>query len=300
MKAKLLVSQSGLAAGATYDIDGQPGLRSAVLKNGEVGVSVPLADIEIVGAAVAAPERAPEPLPEHVFIDEINEDLARGFYDEYCEAVGGKAFNGDPLPPADEFFTDPAKAKQANAYRAAIAKMVPPESYSMESDDRDPDAGPTFPRAAAVLQREIETLSNNEPIHRAEGREERADNIVDELKELHLALNYLGLVSDKEPAPTPEAPNHGIPATNFGESEGDIRATDVADESKGSYSEQTAQDDVLDQQLEESQKADAEPTEEETGGQFTESVFPSDEDLDELLPEKQADCTEGESCESCQ
>lgn len=38
-------------------------------------------------------------------------------YDRYCEAVGGKAFNGDALPKADEFFTDPTKEKQANAWR---------------------------------------------------------------------------------------------------------------------------------------------------------------------------------------
>lgn len=321
MKAKLLVSQSGLAAGATYEIDGQPGLRNALLKNGDVSVSVPLADLVIEAPAPApVPERAAEPeapaeqfpgfqpheqrvlaeyvelsdhidklhgfladdskiasldretidglsnqhramlryqdalfariekfggglvvdappvkpepfsepLPDHVYIDEINEDLARGFYDEYCEAVGGKAFNGDPLPPAEEFFVDPAKARQANAYRAAVAKMVPPESYRSESDDREPGA-PRFPQAVAVLQREIETLANNEPIARGEGRESDADFLVGVIKELHGAVEALTL---------DDAP--GLPAS-------------VADEPEGNYSEQTELDDDLDRALEESQ-----------------------------------------------
>lgn len=48
---------------------------------------------------------------------EKQESLARGMYDEYCDAVGGKAFNGDDLPKSDEFFTDETKQKQANAWR---------------------------------------------------------------------------------------------------------------------------------------------------------------------------------------
>ena len=45
------------------------------------------------------------------------EGLARKMYDAYCEAVGGKAFNGDALPKSDEFFTDENKTKQADAWR---------------------------------------------------------------------------------------------------------------------------------------------------------------------------------------
>jgi len=45
--------------------------------------------------------------------------LARRLYDVYCEAVGGKAFNGDPLPKSEEFFNDESKRKQANAWLAA-------------------------------------------------------------------------------------------------------------------------------------------------------------------------------------
>lgn len=42
--------------------------------------------------------------------------LAFTMYDTYCESVGGKAFNGDPLPPANEFFADETKTKQSKAW----------------------------------------------------------------------------------------------------------------------------------------------------------------------------------------
>lgn len=48
------------------------------------------------------------------------ETLARKTYDKYCQAVGGKAFNGDLLPTSEQFFTDPTKQKQADAWRAAV------------------------------------------------------------------------------------------------------------------------------------------------------------------------------------
>ena len=47
------------------------------------------------------------------------EEVARAMYDSYCEAVGGKAFNGDTLPKSEKFFTDTTKEKQANAWRVA-------------------------------------------------------------------------------------------------------------------------------------------------------------------------------------
>jgi hypothetical protein len=45
-------------------------------------------------------------------------------YDDYCEAVGRKAFNGDNLPKSDEFFTDETKQKQANAWRVAAQSAI--------------------------------------------------------------------------------------------------------------------------------------------------------------------------------
>jgi hypothetical protein len=47
------------------------------------------------------------------------QECAEIMYDVYCDAVGGKAFNGDLLPGSNEFFADPNKQKQANAWIAA-------------------------------------------------------------------------------------------------------------------------------------------------------------------------------------
>lgn len=55
---------------------------------------------------------------------EKTEELARLMYDNYCEAVGGKAFNGDPLPSSGEFFSDTSKTKQANAWRIASETAI--------------------------------------------------------------------------------------------------------------------------------------------------------------------------------
>lgn len=52
------------------------------------------------------------------------EQLARHMYDDYCTAVGGKAFNGDPLPKSDEFFTDENKTKQATAWIVTAQSAV--------------------------------------------------------------------------------------------------------------------------------------------------------------------------------
>jgi hypothetical protein len=43
-------------------------------------------------------------------------------YSVYCEAVGGVAFNGDPLPAWADFAADPNKQKQADAWRS-VAKQ---------------------------------------------------------------------------------------------------------------------------------------------------------------------------------
>lgn len=47
---------------------------------------------------------------------EEKEVLAGRLYEAYCVAVGGKAFNGDPLPLWVEFSKDPNKQKQAKAW----------------------------------------------------------------------------------------------------------------------------------------------------------------------------------------
>ena len=45
-------------------------------------------------------------------------NLAAHIYECYCHAVGGKAFNGDPLPSWPEFQNDPKKKLQSDAWIA--------------------------------------------------------------------------------------------------------------------------------------------------------------------------------------
>lgn len=50
------------------------------------------------------------------------EEVAIDLYDTYCAAVGGRAWNGAPLPTGAEFFADPQKQKQADAWRAVAQR----------------------------------------------------------------------------------------------------------------------------------------------------------------------------------
>jgi hypothetical protein len=45
--------------------------------------------------------------------------LAQVLYMSYCEAVGGVAYDGKPLPSWQEFSTDPTKKKQTLGWMAA-------------------------------------------------------------------------------------------------------------------------------------------------------------------------------------
>ncbi len=102
---------------------------------------VPVAATQPFDDAAARLPAAPasvEPPPPRFEVDEFTEATARGFYDNYCAAVGGKAFNGDPLPPASEFFEDPAKTKQANAYRVAMGML---RDNVQIRDDHDKQSG---------------------------------------------------------------------------------------------------------------------------------------------------------------
>lgn len=47
------------------------------------------------------------------------EAIADKIYTTYCAEVGGKAFNGDPLPTWVTFRADPTKRKQSDAWVAA-------------------------------------------------------------------------------------------------------------------------------------------------------------------------------------
>lgn len=68
-------------------------------------------------------------------------ELAIELYDVYCAAVGGKAYDGRPLPTGREFMNDPAKQKQADAWRAVAVHAVQGDC-----------AGLTFGRALNALR----------------------------------------------------------------------------------------------------------------------------------------------------
>lgn len=50
--------------------------------------------------------------------------VAEELYTAYCAAVGGVAFNGDPLPDWAEFAADPNKEKQSNAWLVAADRAM--------------------------------------------------------------------------------------------------------------------------------------------------------------------------------
>lgn len=54
----------------------------------------------------------------------VMETFAGELYEKYCEAVGGKAFNGDPLPDWKTFRADPSKTKQSDAWVAVAQYAV--------------------------------------------------------------------------------------------------------------------------------------------------------------------------------
>lgn len=53
-----------------------------------------------------------------------NDFLARRQYEVYCQAVGGVAFNGTPLPSWDEFVNDPEKQKQVHGWREVARATI--------------------------------------------------------------------------------------------------------------------------------------------------------------------------------
>lgn len=52
------------------------------------------------------------------------EELAGELYETYSEAVGGVAFNNDPLPKWAEFSVDENKTKQAGGWRAVASRVI--------------------------------------------------------------------------------------------------------------------------------------------------------------------------------
>jgi hypothetical protein len=58
------------------------------------------------------------------------EELAGRLYNAYCAGVGGKAFNGDPLPTWIEFRADPSKRKQSDAWMLVAKEAIQLILYS--------------------------------------------------------------------------------------------------------------------------------------------------------------------------
>lgn len=52
------------------------------------------------------------------------EMLACLLYETYCRAVGGKAFNGDPLPRWTAFRADPTKRAQSEGWLRVAEKAI--------------------------------------------------------------------------------------------------------------------------------------------------------------------------------
>jgi len=65
-------------------------------------------------------------------------------YTAYCEAVGGKAFNGDPLPSWKEFAADPAKQLQANAWVQALAAATDQPAVPLPEPDPAKETPPVL------------------------------------------------------------------------------------------------------------------------------------------------------------
>jgi hypothetical protein len=130
MKAKLLENLMGKTSGTVFEVT-RKGTHMSTIRDSGGETDVPTDALEFLPEDEEKPEvenfgedpfaSEPEPLVERLAVDEDTEAEARAMYDDYTAAVGGKAFNGNALPPASEFFEDPAKQKQANAWRTVAA-----------------------------------------------------------------------------------------------------------------------------------------------------------------------------------
>ena len=70
--------------------------------------------------------------------NEIN-GIASHLYTAYCDSVGGKAFNGDPLPDWATFSRDQSKQKQVKAWLAEHADAIEVFYLPSYSPELNPD-----------------------------------------------------------------------------------------------------------------------------------------------------------------
>lgn len=50
--------------------------------------------------------------------------VAGELYEEYCNSVGGKAWNGDKLPTWEEFYNDENKQLQVSAWISVARRAI--------------------------------------------------------------------------------------------------------------------------------------------------------------------------------
>lgn len=93
--------------------------------------------------------------PKRPVLDQVDsmEQIANRCYTEYCEQVGGKAFNGDPLPKWEEFQADPAKAKQVAGWYQ-VARLSGAKSAAVPTDEVSAMEQPRYCSHLAVLELE--------------------------------------------------------------------------------------------------------------------------------------------------
>jgi len=83
------------------------------------------------------------------------ESVAAVLYENYCESVGGKAFNNDPLPSWEEFRADPEKKKQSDAWISVARKLYTLTDSLLKANDtkfaQEYPANVTEPDTGSVL-----------------------------------------------------------------------------------------------------------------------------------------------------
>jgi hypothetical protein len=170
MKAELIKGGHGLEAGTELEVVSTMGKSHVALLKPDGGIFV-VHNSEVILVEVALREAVAlveEPEPEIVERFEVEPEIeyyAREAYDRYCIGVGGKAFNGDALPMAYEFFEDPAKQKQANAWRAAISVVfleAVQDGYLHCPEAPEAPEAPEEPRAQLMERAEQEEELNSE------------------------------------------------------------------------------------------------------------------------------------------
>lgn len=88
-------------------------------------------------------------------------------YDIYTAAVGGKAWNGDPLPCGKHFMSDPTKQKQADGWRAVAAHVCEEEGATTPAEPHTYRVAIDIGHAAGTGTRVNGADEHDESVHNA-------------------------------------------------------------------------------------------------------------------------------------